>query len=475
MEGLQESLLDQLRASTVQLAFVLGTILLLTRLAKAQPTRLTLGLILLPVPLMLLELWWPWLAWGFAVYTPLLMLVLLCDAFWLSSPARHLSFSRNLSRKFSIGQENAVLIDCYNNGPADLEGELRDGVPAGLMHGRSPADLTFPVRLPAFSHQAVIYQLLPVRRGLYRFEQVYFRYKSRLRLLWLTTTGGRHEEIKVWPDLRRLREMRIKASRALTAGELQRRALGQEGTQFAGLRHYFAGDDVRKMAWQATAKLDLPVVRTYEHEAEQPILVLLDGGRKMEALSGRLQKFDWALNATLAFMGVAMDRGDCVGAGVFSNRIMAHVPVGTGAGHLNRILEQLSRVEPEPVEPDYEAVMLSFARKLKRRSLVVILTDLIDPLASRNLLRSLSGFSAGHVLMVVTLADSQTLALAERMPSSAYGAYQRGVALDLLDLRRQTRAELAKAHQAIVIDAPPDRLDEALIARYLQLKQQHRF
>jgi uncharacterized protein (DUF58 family) len=247
-----------------------------------------------------------------------------------------------------------------------------------------------------------------------------------------------------------------------------------EGTQFSGLRHYFAGDDIRKIAWQATARQDIPVVRTFTHEVEQPILVLLDAGRKMDVRVNQLQKYDWALNTALAFMGVAIDRGDAVGAGTFSNRILSSIPLKTGRRHLNRLLDLLGETEVQPVEPDYEAVMLQFARGLKRRSLVVIFTDLIDPLASRSLLASLRSFSRNHMLMVVTLADSQTIAKAEMLPETPYEAYQKGVALDLLALRRETQMALSKNKKAIIIDAPPDKLDETLIARYLELKRQNR-
>jgi uncharacterized protein (DUF58 family) len=479
MDDIQSVLLDQLKDSLIPLAFVLGTVVLLARLVKAQPAWPTFLLILAPVPILVLSLWFPWLSWMVVFYTPLLMLVLLVDGCFLSVPSRLISLSRSMSEKLSIGQAQPVMLTIINNSGRSITGMVRDSIPSEMMTGHSAADLTFSVQVPAYTHQDVSYELCPNRRGYYRFEQIHFRYRSRLGLLWLTMQGGRPGTIKVTPDLRRMKRLRIMASRAQNAGELQKRSLGSEGTQFSGLRHYFAGDDVRKMAWQATAKLDLPVVRTYTHEVEQPILVLLDAGRKMQvpfqsASGKRLQKYDWALNTALAFMAVAIDRGDCVGVGVFSNKILAHIPLGTGRSHLSQILETLGETEVQSVEPDYETVLLHFARRLKRRSLVVLITDLIDPLASRNLLNSLKSFPANHVLMVVTLSDNETLAQAEIMPGTAYEAYRKGVALDLLELRRQTLLTLSKTNNAVVVDAPADVLDETLIQRYLQLKQKNR-
>ncbi len=474
MGELNTALLDQLKDSMVQLAFVLGAAFLLGKIAKAQPSGYALGLVLLPVLLLLLSFWLPWMATVAIFYTPLLMLVLLVDGFFLSVPARYISLTRSLSRKFSIGQKNQVVLTVINNSGKAITGMVRDSVPDGLMVDQTPEGLTLPVEVLPYNHQALAYELFPTRRGLYRFEKIHFRYKSRLGLLWLTVRGGRPDKVQVTPDLRRVRQMRLSASRAQNVGELQKRALGLEGTQFSGLRHYFAGDDIRKMAWQATAKLDIPVVRTYTHEVEQPILILLDAGRKMDVTVNRLQKYDWALNTALAFMGVAIDRGDAVGAGTFSNRILANMSLGTGRHHLSRLLDLLAETKVQAVEPDYETVMLQFARSLKRRALVVIFTDLIDPIASRSLLASLKSFSKNHVLMVVTLADSETIRQAEMMPENAYEVYQKGVALDLLELRRQTQMALAKNNNAIVLDAPPEKLDETLIARYMELKRQNR-
>jgi uncharacterized protein (DUF58 family) len=474
MDGLNAALLDQLKDSMVQLAFVLGAVILLGVRAKAQPTRRSLLLIFLPVPLLLLEFVWPGIGLWLALYTPLLMLVLLVDAFLLTPPVRFISLSRTVSRKLSIGQEGTVQLTAINNSGVPLQAMVRDSVPPAFMNQRLPEDFMLSANLPPYSHQTISYQVRPLRRGGYRFERIHLRYQSRLGLLWMTTQGGRPDKVRVTPDLRRIRRMRIQASRALSGGEMHKRTLGLEGTQFSGLRHYLAGDDIKKMAWQATAKLEQPVVRTYEPEVEQPILVLLDAGRRMETRVRHLSKYDWALNAALAFMAVALDRGDCVGAGVFHHKILASVPVGRGQSHLNRLLEVLGETEPQPVEPDYASALLQFARNLKRRALVVLFTDLSDPLSARMLARSLESFSHNHLLMVVTFADSEVLAQAEALPETTLDAYRKGVALDLMEERRRALGMLARSRNVLVIDAPPETLDESLIRQYLHAKEHSR-
>ena len=314
------------------------------------------------------------------------------------------------------------------------------------------------------------YAVKPLSRGEFKFGKLHLKYKSRWGLLWLVRALPIETPVKVFPDLRTLRKMRVKYSRSQGAGELQKRRMGAEGTQFEGLRTYFTGDDVKKMDWKATARLDMPVVRTFTHEVEQPVLVLLDAGRKMQTVVKDLTKFDWALNAALSFSGVAIDRGDQVAVGVFSNREILPARFGMGKKHLKRLLDDLCDVQPEGVEPDYEEMMLQFSRTLKRRSMIVLFTDLIDPMASRALIRNVRTFSKHHLLLIVTLSDTELLAQARRHPNDSYEAYQIGVTQDLLEIRRKSLLELTKAHGAVVIDTPPDLMDQSLINHYLAIK-----
>lgn len=475
MNDWQTVLFDQLKDSTLQLGMLLVGVLLLAFLGKTQPSRRTLVLIFAPVPLLILGFFWSWVPTLLRFYSPLLILLLLLDRFLLSTPPRTIQLSRALNRSFSIGQSNLVVLSLVNHHHKAIQGCIRDSIPAALMGKQPPSAWTRNFQLAPFAPQDITYSIIPTQRGEYTFDKIYARYRSHLGLLWITAQGGRPERIKVTPDLRRMRKLRIKASKAQQAGELQKRALGLEGTQFSGLRHYFAGDDIRKMAWQSTARLDMPVVRTFEPEVEQPILVLLDAGRKMAPALDGLSKYDWAVNTALALIGVAVDRRDCVGAGVFSNRILADIPLGSGRNHLNRLLEKLSETHVESTEPDYESVMMTFARRLKRRTLVVVLTDLIDPIASRSLVRSLRCFSSQHLLMIATFSDSTLNEQASQMPDTSYQAYAKGVALDLVALRRKALLTLNRSRQAIVVDAPPASLDESVIRHYLQLKRQGRF
>ncbi len=470
------TLFEQLQLFAVPtLVTVLGLFLLGWR-GKAQPSALTFGLVLFPVLLWVTSFVLPGVGLILNWYSPVLMLVLLLDCFQLSPHRGQVRFTRALNRNLSISQRNPVQLTIENHSAITINLSLEDSVPGQFLKDLDVlAPPVFHETLEPGERRVVQYQIRPLQRGVYEYGGIHGRIRSRLGLLWLMHQSGRPESVRVVPDLRRVRQLRLQASRAMSLGEIQKRAMGLEGMQFSGIRHYTPGDDIRKISWPATARWDAPVVRTFEPEVEQPVLVLLDASRSMEATIDGLQKFDWAINAALGFLSVAFDRQDRFGLTVFSQKTLLTVPLGTGSGHLSRINSAMSELTVRSEDADYEMAMLRAARTLKQRSLIVIFTDLSDPATSQRLVRSLRSFSRQHILMVVTLKDTQAYQPAFDMPQDALAAYTKGVALDLLAQRKLTALALGHgSRQTLVIDLPPKALDEAVINKYLDIKRSGR-
>lgn len=465
--------LELLRDSFVHLMVLVSAVALLVVVGRSIPTGRCLFLLCLPIPLLFVGFAFPSTLLVLDVYNVGLMLACLIDRFLLSVDPRQLEVTRHLEKRLSIHQDNSVLITLVNNTHQPIRGWLADSLPEGLQGPEVPTpEIAFT--LPAMGRHTLEYTLRPVQRGLYALGHLHLKFHSRLGLLWILKKGGRPEEVAVYPDLVRLQQMSVRYSRSARSGELPKRIMGVEGTQFDGLRAYAVGDDVRKMDWKATARLDTPVLRTFSSEVDQPILLLLDAGRKMETQVQGLSKFDWALNALLAFSSVSLGRGDQVGAVVFHRDVLRSVPTRSGTNHLQALLGALHDVQPEAIEPDYERVFLHIARLLKRRSLIVLFTDLIDPMASRTLMKSVQLFASHHLLLLVTLSDSALLEKGAQHPGDALAAYEKGVALDLLNLRRQALLALSKTQGAVVLDVPPEKMDEALIEKYLAIKVRNR-
>lgn len=144
-------------------------------------------------------------------------------------------------------------------------------------------------------------------------------------MAWADWTIPAADTVAVYPDLIGLHQLSVKLALQATGTLKQKRRLGV-GTEFAELREYGIGDDLRFIDWKATARLSQPLVRVLEPEREQTLLILLDRGRLMTAQVQGLTRFDWGMNAALSLALAGVSRGDRVGLGVFDRTLHTWLP-----------------------------------------------------------------------------------------------------------------------------------------------------
>lgn len=398
------------------------------------------------------------------VYDVVIFIALLID-FFITPGTKSLSAVRAVSDRLSIGRKNDVLIEVFNQGPARLWMKVRDDAPTGLE--RDVAEFDFSLGGKAKAN--LNYTLFPRTRGLYEFKKINLRYLSRLGLFWRTLGVKADRSVKVYSDLVALKQLSLKLSQSSELGDLRTRKRGQ-GTDFASLREYVSGDDTRNIDWNATARRGRPVVRIYEVEQEQTLMVLIDAGRMMVSDIEGISRFDHALNAALSLVLTGLHRNDQVGFGIFADKPLLYLPPRRGKGYMTRILEAACDVNPTMVEPDYSGALNFFASAQKSRSLMVVLTDLTDPTGSQALLTGLSSLSPRHLPFCVTLRDRQIDQVAADSNLLEDGAiYRRAVATDLLAQRDLAFSQLTR-RGCLVLDCPPQELSEKIVDRYLEIK-----
>jgi uncharacterized protein (DUF58 family) len=275
-----------------------------------------------------------------------------------------------------------------------------------------------------------------------------------------------------------LRQLSIRLSLETTGNLHRRHRVG--GTEFSELREYSLGEDIRLIDWKATARRQRPIVRLLEPEREQPLLILLDRGRLMTAQVAGLKRFDWALNAALSLTLAGLRRGDRVGIAVFDKTIHTWIAPQAGMAHLAPILEQLHALEPVAAESDYAGVTAQVLNQYTRRALVVMLTDIVDEIASQDLLVAMGRLSPRFLPFCVALRDPQvdaqaafTLATDSPPTAAVQTLYTQAVALDLLQQRRLAFAKLQQ-QGTLVLDAPAPWVSEQLVERYLSVKARGR-
>ena len=164
-----------------------------------------------------------------------------------------------------------------------------------------------------------------------------------------------------------------------------------------------------------------------------------------------------------------MKQGDYIGLVAFSDRVEAYVPPVKGRAALSRMNEALYRLEARLGDPNYEQVCKFLALRHRKRSLIVILTDVIDKNASSTLLAYAAHFARHHLPLCVTLRNLQVERLAAAEPQGVADCFTKTVALKMLARRAEALARMRQSG-VDVLDVDPRQLTPQLLHRYLLLK-----
>jgi uncharacterized protein (DUF58 family) len=424
--------------------------------------------VLLAAGLVFLSLGWvyPAMAYFTVVYDLALIGVAVTD-YWLSEKAGDFRVARDLEDRFAMGADNKVTIRIMNRSRRAVTLVIKDEYPA-KMEILDSREVRLTV--PRGRTRAWTYGLLPTARGSYEFGDTAVRFRTRLGLLWRQATYSTARNVRVYPDIREAKKHELYAhrNRRPEPGLRRMRVRGQ-GREFESLREFVIGDEIRHISWAASARRGKLITRQYTIERSQNIVVLLDTGRLMTARIGKLSKLDHAINATLSIAYVAAAGGDNVGLVAFSRRVVSYLPPRKGHEQINRVMESLYSIEPQMIEPSYARAFNFFSANCHRRSLVVILTDLVDRDASAELLAHTRKLMPRHLPLIVTIGDTDLGELVRSSPASAVDVYRQAVAEEILHQREEALTRIRHAG-GLAVDVPAGRLSLELVSKYLEVK-----
>lgn len=409
----------------------------------------------------------PWLRWLAFGYDAALLLVAII-AGWRSRLPAGIRIAREFKGKFAVGAETEVQIRIENATRKPIWLIVKDEYPPQMKLSRLREAL---IEVEAQTTAALSYALTPPKRGRFEFGHTVVRFHSSLRLVWCEAKIGDSTIVKVYPNMRRARDAELKAlgARSLVAAHRKTSWRG-EGREFESLREYVRGDELRHISWSATARRGRLTTRQYQIERDQTILIALDAGRLMTARIDQETKFDSAVHAALALMSAAARGGDNAGLMVFGRRTKSYLPPGRGREHMDAALEALYPIEPEMIEPSYTRALEFVAANSKRRSLVVLITDLVDEEGSKELLASLRLLRPRHVPLVVTIADRDLKAVVREAPNTTEELFTQSVAEEIMHLR-EAALRLVESQGGLALDVTAAALAPALLEKYLQIKE----
>jgi uncharacterized protein (DUF58 family) len=362
---------------------------------------------------------------------------------------------------------------------------VRD-VPHTLSRG-VPAALTVAIRAPAGSvrvRQAappdvdiapregdggLDATLVARRRGRHTLPALGTRTAGPLRLASWNHRVGEAAELSVYPDLAAARRLALSVRRGQfrEQGVSARGPLGL-GTDFELVRDYLPDDDIRQVNWRATARLGRPMSNQYRVEQDRDVVLLVDAGRLAAAALPTAHGgtvLDATLDALTAVALVADAVGDRCGTIAFDREVRAELRPRRAGGAV--VVRALHDLEPRLVDSDYEAAF----RRVEgaKRAFVLILTDLLEPIAVRSLADAVPVLARRHAVVVASPADPALREMAAEPPQDTRDVARVVAAATVQDAREAAAARL-RAAGAGVVDAPPATLARACVAAYLRAK-----
>jgi uncharacterized protein (DUF58 family) len=421
------------------------------------PALMSFGLIFSPGVL-------PWLL-GFDV---LMVLVVLVD---LSSLPRRKWFvcQREMGRIASLRKPHPVELTISNRSPHALEVWVRDDVPRDCA--AAPEEIG--LRLPPQSRATHRYQLAAGRRGAFQMEGIYLRVVSRLGLWQRYLTFPAQSSLHVYPDMLQLSEYALLArtNRLSMLGVRRARRIGQDN-EFERLRDYTLDDNYKHIDWRSTARRGKLTVKDFQVNQSQRVLFLLDCGRMMTNTAGGISLLDHALNAALMLSYVALAQGDSVGLLCFADEIQRFVPPRGGMNQMNQLLHASFDRFPRLVESRYDEAFVYLNSRCRKRSLVVLITNIIDEVNSHQIEQYLTRLVGRHLPLAVLLRDHGIFDAVAAPPQDDASLYRAAAADEIVSWRRGVLTDLERKG-VLSLDVFPEQMTAGLVNRYLEIKARH--
>jgi uncharacterized protein (DUF58 family) len=383
--------------------------------------------------------------------------------------ARSLDAERSTLRVVSVQQRHPVTLTLINRASRGWHVVIRDDVPQEFT--ATPEELVR--RLPPRSRITLHYELRASRRGSFAMDRIYLRVRSLLGLWQRYLTYPASSVLHVYPDMKQLSEYALLArtNRLSLMGVRRVRRVGQDH-DFERLRDYTPDDNYKHIDWRTTARRNKLTVKDYQTSQSQRIIFLLDCGRMMTNQAAGLSLLDYSLNALLMLSYVALQKGDSVGLICFSDEIHNYVPPRGGMSQMNKLLHASFNRFPRLVESRYDQAFFYLASHCKKRSLVVLMTNLIDEVNANQVQRYLGTLVGRHLPLGVLMRDHQLFdAVACPHPRDS-ALYRAAAAAHILNWRQRILTDLQ--HQGVLsLDVFPEEMTAPLVNQYLEIKARH--
>jgi len=358
-----------------------------------------------------------------------------------------LSGQRKIRQVMSHGQWSDVTVKLANAGANKVNVRAHDMHPQLCKVRGLPRAFS----IDANAMTSVYYEALPQVRGQMVFDGIDCHVSTGMGLWYRQLKVDCLDAIKVYPNFKNNKLFgALLSKRNLDHLGIRRLPRPGEGSDFHQLREYRDGDSLKQIDWKATARTQKLIAREYAQERDQQIVFLLDCSMRMRHQDEKSSHMDDTLNAVVLLSHVALQQGDATGIMTFGG-IDRWIPPSKGIQSAGRLMHGLYDLEATRELPDYVQAVETLAVRLKRRALVILITNL----------RNEDGQSA---------KESDLESAIHAKPTTTEEAML-WLSAENYRLQRKQQHQLAVAGGARLLDVSPANLSADLITRYLAIKR----
>lgn len=181
-------------------------------------------------------------------------------------------------------------------------------------------------------------------------------------------------------QLKTVRKIHVRTSHLVSdlfAGQYQSAFRGQ-GMEFAEVRHYLPGDDIRAIDWNVTARTGIPHIKRFVEERELTVMLVVDASASTRFGTVSQLKSEMAAEMAALFAFSAISNNDKVGLVMFSDRVELSLAPKKGARHVLRVIREVLSFRAQHAGTDIAAALEHLNRVSKRRGVVFLISDFLD-------------------------------------------------------------------------------------------------
>jgi uncharacterized protein (DUF58 family) len=396
----------------------------------------------------------------------LLLLAVLTDFLLVYSKKKGVSAERIVGERFSIGDDNKVVINVNNHYGFSVKASIIDELPVQFQERK----WLRKAKIESGKEQAIEYHLRPSSRGEFIFDNINLFVHAPLQLVKRRYVFQDEQVVKVYPSYIQMRRYQLLAvsNRLQEAGVKRIRKIGHS-MEFEQIKEYVRGDDYRTINWKATARKDGLMVNNYTDERSQQIYCLINKGRVMKMPFHGLTLLDHAINAALVLCNVALVKQDKAGIITFEKNIDSFLQADKKPTQMNQVLENLYRQKTDFLEPDFEKLFSVIRNRITNRSLLVLFTNFESLESLQREMIALKKIARYHLLLVVFFENTELKSLLEGKTNSIEDIYIKTIAEKFAFEKRLMVKELHKNGIPSILTTP-ENLTVNTINKYLELK-----